>query len=151
MRVWAGPGMLVPIAIALALLGIFLLFLPILARPVPDVSGAFASASSVTVTVTVVNRATPQEFALFQNYPNPFNQGTLISYALPAECRVEIVIYNILGQKIITLVDQDQGPGVHSVNWVSRDDRGHAVASGVYFCVIQAGEFSVIKKMVVVR
>jgi photosystem II stability/assembly factor-like uncharacterized protein len=71
----------------------------------------------------------PGDFALHQNYPNPFNGGTLIRYFLPAFARVEIKLYDVLGQEIATLVKGDFSPGEYDVRWVP----GQA-ATGVYFC-----------------
>ena len=70
--------------------------------------------------------------SLNQNYPNPFNMSTLISYSLPNEARVSIVIYNIQGQKILNLTDENKKPGSYNVIWHGTDFNGQDVASGVY-------------------
>ena len=72
--------------------------------------------------------ALPQQFALDQNYPNPFNPSTIISYELPAESRVRLTIYNLLGREIVTLVNGNQDAGFKSVEWNASN-----VASGIYF------------------
>ncbi len=87
----------------------------------------------------------PKCVRLYQNYPNPFNPTTEIRYVLPADCWVKLEIYNLLGQKVTTLVDQSQRVGSHQVPWQAE------VASGVYFCRIQAGEYAVTKKMVLMK
>jgi hypothetical protein len=69
---------------------------------------------------------------LFQNSPNPFNNSTAIKYKLPEESNVELTIYNIMGQKSITLVNKKQLPGTHSVNWNARLDNGTEAPNGVY-------------------
>ncbi|MBC8184628.1 tetratricopeptide repeat protein [candidate division KSB1 bacterium] len=93
----------------------------------------------------------PATFALSQNYPNPFNPETEISFQIPNDTRVSLVIYNLLGQKIRTLVNKEMATGYHTIKWRGRDDFGNAVASGVYLYAIQAGEFFDVKKMVLMR
>jgi hypothetical protein len=89
----------------------------------------------------------PTDFALGQNFPNPFNPTTIIQYALPKTSQVKIEVYNILGQKVRTLVDETQEPGYKTINWDGKDDGGNEVGSGVYFCRIQAGNFVKSRKM----
>jgi hypothetical protein len=93
----------------------------------------------------------PKEFTLFPNYPNPFNPQTVIQYALPHDCEVQITIYNILGQKVRTLVNENQKAGYQRVEWNSKNDKGEEVASGIYFFRIKAGEFSDVRKMVLLK
>jgi hypothetical protein len=88
----------------------------------------------------------PATFNLEQNYPNPFNPITIINYELPITNYVDLSIYNLLGQKIITLVSQKQNAGSHQVEW---DASG--VTSGVYYYRIEAGEFQDVKKMILLR
>ncbi|GEM_PF-5636960 len=71
-------------------------------------------------------------FALLSNYPNPFNPSTTIPYLLNLTAEVELSIYNILGQKVITLVKKEQPPGQYQITWEGVDQNGNAVASGVY-------------------
>ena len=79
----------------------------------------------------------PSQFSLSQNYPNPFNSTTAISYQLSAtsgqQSAVSLKIYNILGQEVKTLVDEEQLPGYYQVLWDGRDNSGKGVSSGVYF------------------
>jgi hypothetical protein len=93
----------------------------------------------------------PKEFSLSQNYPNPSNPQTVIQYALPRDCKVQVTIYNILGQKVRTLVNENQKAGYKRVEWDSKNDQGEQVASGIYFYKIKAGEFSESKKMVILK
>jgi len=88
----------------------------------------------------------PKDFSLRQNYPNPFNPVTTIQYSVPILGQVELIIYNILGQRIAKLVDRMHKPGVYYVKW-----DGSQYASGVYFCRFQAGEYVETKKMVLLR
>lgn len=80
----------------------------------------------------------PQRFALLQNYPNPFNAETVIRYELPKPATVVVSIYNLLGQKIKTLVNQQMEAGYQSINWDARNEDGHGVASGIYIYQIEA-------------
>jgi hypothetical protein len=93
----------------------------------------------------------PKQFSLSQNYPNPFNPQTVIKYALPQDCEVEITIYNILGQKVQTLVNEHQQAGYKRIEWDSKNERGEEVASGIYFYRIKAGEFVNSRKMVLLK
>jgi hypothetical protein len=88
----------------------------------------------------------PATFALHQNYPNPFNPRTMINYQLPMISDVELSIYNLLGQKIATLISQRQSAGTYQIEW----DAG-SMASGVYYYIIRANEFHDVKKMILVR
>jgi hypothetical protein len=93
----------------------------------------------------------PMEFSLLQNYPNPFNPDTEIGYSLPENCYVNVAVYNILGRKVKLLIDRYQTAGSKTVHWDGKDEQGNDVASGIYFYRIKAGEFSQIKKMVLLR
>jgi hypothetical protein len=93
----------------------------------------------------------PKDFSLLQNLPNPFNPQTEISYDLPNACHVKLSIYNLLGQRLRTLVDEYQTTGHKTVLWDSKDDRGNRVASGIYFYQIQAGNFTDAKKMILMK
>ncbi len=93
----------------------------------------------------------PTVFSLSQNYPNPFNPKTLIRFTLPKDSWVKMEVYNILGQKVRTLVDEKLTAGVKEVEWDSKDVNGFEVASGIYFYRIKADDFSDIKKMVMLK
>ncbi|MFC1725563.1 T9SS type A sorting domain-containing protein [candidate division KSB1 bacterium] len=93
----------------------------------------------------------PTDYALDQNYPNPFNPETTIKYAMPVSGNVKIVLYNILGQKVRTLVENDMKAGFHKVVWNGRNDLGVKVASGMYIYMIKAGDFRASKKMVLMK
>ena len=89
---------------------------------------------------------TPRHYYLAQNYPNPFNPFTMINYQLPVTNYVDLSVYNLLGQKMVTLVSGKQEAGHHQVEW---DASGFA--AGIYFYKIKAGEFEDIKKMILLR
>jgi hypothetical protein len=86
-------------------------------------------------------REIPSDFSLSQNYPNPFNPTTTIKYAISADARVSLVVYNILGQAVKTLVDVDQEAGFYTAKWDGTNDFGSKVSSGIYIYRITAGKF----------
>jgi polyhydroxybutyrate depolymerase len=88
----------------------------------------------------------PKTYALDQNYPNPFNPTTIINYELPTTIFIDLSIYNLLGEKITTLVSEKQNAGYHQVEW----DAGH-LSSGVYYYILRAGDFQDVKKMILLR
>ena len=88
----------------------------------------------------------PTEYKLEQNYPNPFNPSTEIKYQLPQDGYVKIEVFDILGNSITTLVDQDMQAGYHSVTWNASN-----LASGIYFYRIQSGTFTAIKKLMLMK
>lgn len=98
-----------------------------------------------------VNLEIPTKFQLDQNYPNPFNPNTIINYAIPKQSHVKIDVYNILGQRVVTLVDDEKAAGFYSVTWNSKNSAGQEVASGLYFYRISARDFSETKKMVLIK
>lgn len=93
----------------------------------------------------------PKEFALNQNYPNPFNPSTTISFALPKNTQVKLQVFDILGNLVNTVVNQEMGAGNYQVVWNGMDLNGARVASGVYLYRLQAGDFSTVKKMLMVK
>lgn len=93
----------------------------------------------------------PLDYVLEQNYPNPFNPETTIRYQLGKRSRVVVEIYNMLGGKIRTLVNENKNTGSHSVAWNGMNEAGRPVAGGVYFYRIKADEFTAAKKMVLIR
>jgi len=93
----------------------------------------------------------PSKFEIEQNYPNPFNPSTTISYTLPGEGKVTIMVYNIMGQEVKTLVDEVQASGIHSVVWQGTNVHGIEVASGMYFYNVKFGGDSITKKMILMK
>jgi hypothetical protein len=89
--------------------------------------------------------------SLHQNYPNPFNPATTIRYDLTQDGPVSLKIYNVLGQEVMTLIDDPRPAGFWSVEWDGRDTAGNSVASGVYIYRLEAAGFSGSKKLVIVR
>ena len=90
-------------------------------------------------------------FRLFQNYPNPFNSITTIEYQLPVEAEVRLEIYNLRGQKVKQLVNQQQKVGYYTVRWDGMDQTGREAAAGIYLYRIRAGKFSQSRKMLLLK
>lgn len=80
----------------------------------------------------------PEKMTLFQNYPNPFNPITEIQYSIPQYGYVSIMVYNLLGQQVKTLVNEIQNAGSHTIIWDGNDSYGQTVASGIYFCQLKS-------------
>lgn len=93
----------------------------------------------------------PDAFILYQNYPNPFNPTTVIRFELPVSNNVTVNIYNILGQRVKTLVDDYIYSGSHIINWDGKNDFGVTVSSGIYFCRMEAGKFIKTIKLMMLR
>jgi len=125
--------------------------------------GTFSYACSVHVFMTgvIVVKATsvgdensagvPKHYILNQNFPNPFNSSTRISFYLPKSGNVKLEVYNILGQKIRTLLEKFEEPGAKTIFWDGTDDRGLNVPTGIYFYRLTAQDFVDTKKMVYLK
>ena len=93
----------------------------------------------------------PQAFVLKQNYPNPFNPSTTIEYALPQASDVTLVIYNLLGAKVRTLVQASQPAGIFSAVWDGLNEDAESVAGGIYFYKLKADSFEDMRRLVLIR
>ncbi|MCL5030909.1 MAG: T9SS type A sorting domain-containing protein [Bacteroidetes bacterium] len=107
-----------------------------------DNDGSFKYSNVVTVNLV------PAKYTLYQNYPNPFNPTTTIKYDLPKQSKVELKIYNMLGEEVVTLVNKEQQAGRYSVQF---DVSSKQLASGVYIYRLQAGNYSSVKKLVLLK
>jgi methionine-rich copper-binding protein CopC len=107
--------------------------------------------AGVTVALAGVAAPLPTEFALDQNYPNPFNPSTEIGLALPVSSEVELSVFNVLGQKVATLVEGEMPAGYHTVTWNGTSSDGSQVASGIYFYRITTEQFTTSKKMMLLK
>jgi hypothetical protein len=92
------------------------------------------------------NEITPLEFTLEQNYPNPFNPSTTISFQIPQSGIVKLVVYNMLGKEVTTLLNEEKTAGAYEVNFSVQN-----IASGIYFYTINAGNFTSTKKMILMK
>jgi len=97
------------------------------------------------------NEIQPIVYSLEQNYPNPFNPTTTIKFSLPESHLVSIKIYNMLGQEVRTLVNEQRNEGNHSIIWNGKDNSGNQLASGTYIYRIKAGDFTSTKKMILLK
>jgi flagellar hook assembly protein FlgD len=97
------------------------------------------------------NGSLPSAFTLSQNYPNPFNPTTTIEYTIPIPNRVIIDIFNLLGEKVRTLVDETKSAGSYQIEWNGRDDVGNSVSTGIYLYRFKAGEFVQMRKMLLMK
>lgn len=95
--------------------------------------------------------ADPVAAKLYSNYPNPFNPVTNITYELSESADINITVYNMLGQEVITIVDGHQIAGSYSVQWVGNDQAGHSVPSGVYFYTMRTEGFIATQKMILLK
>ena len=93
----------------------------------------------------------PNIFKLGQNYPNPFNFFTTIKFDLPVRTKVRLKIFNILGQEVKTLLNENKEPGFHKIFWDGKNNLGITVASGLYVYQIKMGEFVKAKKMILLK
>lgn len=98
-----------------------------------------------------VNKLVPTNFTVFQNYPNPFNPTTIISYSLPQAVPVKVIVYDILGREVKTLVNATQKAGVQQIVWNGDNNFGRKVASGIYMYRVTAGQQSQVKKMIMLK
>jgi endo-1,4-beta-xylanase len=113
-------------------------------------TGSYSSTANFTTgdQISGVDESTgiPQKYSLLQNYPNPFNPTTVISYSIPQSAMVNLTIYNLLGQKITTLINQQQDAGSYKVIFDAS-----SLTTGIYFYRINAGKFSQVKKMLLLK
>jgi hypothetical protein len=118
-----------------------------------DFDGSFTYSNEIEVEVNF----TPKEFVLYQNYPNPFNPSTTIKFEIPGQARndnvlVTLKVYDILGNEVTTLVNEEKQPGVYEVEFGSiGTSRDLSLPSGVYFYQLKAGSFTDTKKMILLR
>ena len=132
-------------------------------RPIGDIeSGLFDVANGVVFDPNQLQnrlgtpgslevRALPTEFALNQNFPNPFNPETTIAYDLADGGRVELEIYNVMGQMVMQLVSEEQPAGRYRVVWDGADAIGRSVASGVYFYRLNTTQYNAVRKLMLLK
>jgi len=108
--------------------------------------GVFRSNQSLTTSVEQLASELPTEFLLYKNYPNPFNPSTTIQFALPKRTFVRLIIFNVLGEQVETLVETEMEAGIHNVIW-----NAAKYASGIYFYRLEANQFIQTRKLVLLK
>lgn len=108
--------------------------------------GVWRRPLSEIIADTTPSSLIPSNYYLSQNYPNPFNLLTTIDYSLPEHCNVTLKIYDVLGKEVRILVDEDEDAREYSV-----DFNASGLSSGVYLYKLETGQFSQIKKMVLIK
>ena len=114
-------------------------------------NGPVVTVVDIQGTLGIEDDLLPLAFALYQNYPNPFNPTTIITYDLPEAARVELVIYDVLGQRIANMKNGRQEAGSYQVRWNGTNDSGAPVSTGLYFYRLNAGTNSANKKMIFMK
>ncbi len=105
---------------------------------------------TLSLPAAATRSALPQGFALGQNYPNPFNPSTIIPYQIPTAAHVRLAVFNLLGQRIATLVDAERAAGMHTAQWDATDAAGRAVGTGVYIYQLSSDGMKVSRRMVLI-
>lgn len=95
--------------------------------------------------------AQPHSFELAQNFPNPFNNSTMIRYQLPKEAFVNLAVYDILGQKVRTLVQEEQSINYYEISWNGRNDSDQILPSGIYFMRLQTEDFVQVRRVLLLQ
>jgi hypothetical protein len=95
--------------------------------------------------------AIPDEFALHQNYPNPFNPTTMINYDMPENGKIKMVIYDLMGREVTTLINNEQNAGYHNILWNGLNQGGRAVSAGIYFCRLSGNNYNQTIKMLLLK
>ena len=117
---------------------------------VPAVNGPLTFSIDVS-SLSIDDEVIPDVFALHQNFPNPFNPVTNIRFDVPEQSFVKMEIFNILGQRVKTLANQEMNAGFHSIQWNGTNDHGKPLSSGMYIYTINAGKFHAVKKLVFMK
>jgi hypothetical protein len=117
---------------------------------VANLRTAFANArtkyNSIITSVNDSKNPIPHKFELAQNYPNPFNPSTTIKYSIPSESHVVLKIYDMLGREVSTLLNEEKAPGIYSVNFIAGN-----LPSGVYLYKLTAGNYTSVKKLILLK
>jgi hypothetical protein len=119
-----------------------------------DSKAAFDAVMNAYKTLTgvkVINTGIPESYTLSQNYPNPFNPTTTINFSIPKAGTAKLVVYNMLGQQVRTLVNEVVNAGSMSATWDGKDSNGAFVSSGIYFYQLTAGAFTATHKMILMK
>jgi len=109
-----------------------------------DIDGTYEFSEAVEVEIL------PSKYELLQNYPNPFNPSTAIKFSLPEDTKLAISIYNLLGEKVATVLNEELKAGFHQVEF-NTNSAGYSLASGVYIYTLESKDFSQVKKMILMK
>ena len=116
--------------------------------------GNYESDHSNTVEIDISsaeNEIVQYQTELLSNYPNPFNPKTSISFSLKEDSKINLEVFDIRGRKVTTLLNSVQSAGIHSVTWEGLDENDHRIGSGIYFYKLTAGNYSKIRKMILLQ
>ena len=119
--------------------------------PVTDTLAVHLTGMGDVSVGTRTQQEIPRVYSVSPNYPNPFNPTTTIRYQLPAESKAELVIYDLLGSKVKTLLSEKKNAGSYEVQWDGTNDVGVPVTSGVYVYRFTAGSYRLVRKMILVK
>jgi hypothetical protein len=117
----------------------------------PDAWGWILLTNDPTTSVAKAPLAQPKETKLYANYPNPFNPTTKISYYLANDNYIKLVVYDVMGREIRTLVNKTQKMGHHSIDWNGKDNTGTLVSSGMYFIKMVSNDYQRVHKMMLIK
>jgi hypothetical protein len=106
---------------------------------------------TVAEVIEIKDGTVPMIFTLGQNYPNPFNPVTVFDLAIPTTTKVKVEVFNLLGQKVKTLLDKELTAGKYQIKWDATNETGESVASGIYFYRLNTDKFTDVKKMILLR
>src|SRR5690606_2940877 len=106
-----------------------------------NLDGTFKYSDEITVNITP-----PLTFSLSQNYQNPFNPVTRINFSLPEKSKVQLKIYDMLGKHVSDVIDDEKSAGVYNIDFHADD-----LSSGIYFYILQAGDFNEVRKMILMK
>ena len=116
-----------------------------------DKGTSFGMPTEIETKIAELISLIPKEFVLNDNYPNPFNPITTIKYEIPNDGKVLLVIYNLLGQEVITLINNEQWAGKYSVRWNGTNQFGNQVSTGTYFYFLKTQNNQSVKKMLLLK
>jgi len=106
---------------------------------------------TLSLDIAIAEHQIPQTTTLLQNYPNPFNPRTAIRYSLPVSGHVELSVYNLLGQRIRTLINETQRPGFHSIDWDGLNEQHRPVSSGIYLYILRTEKDLLSRRMLLLK
>ena len=115
------------------------------------VHAKYMAEGGVSDGITTAPSTVPGSYKLDQNYPNPFNPSTMIKYSLPQSGIVKLVVYDVLGREVRTLVNGAMPAGAQETRWDGKNSNGQTVGSGIYFYKLTAGSFTATKKMTLIK